>query len=95
MSILPYKLDITQIEVDLKRLERSVVWKEFFHGKEQLETQGERIFKTKKTNFPKNYHVPEGLKTFVNSLRSEIQDPRNRNNVKCNLPQGELEALQQ
>ena len=33
-SILPKKLDITQIFVDLKHFERSVLWKKFHHGKE-------------------------------------------------------------
>ena len=94
-SILPYKLDITQVQVDLKRLERSTVWKEFWHGKGDKEPQQENIFKIKKTNFPKNYMVPEGLKTFVNSIRSEIQDPCNRSNEGCNLPPCELEALKQ
>ena len=53
-SILPYKLDITQGEVDLKRFERSTVWKEFFHGQEDKESQEKSIFKITKTNFPKN-----------------------------------------
>ena len=31
-SILPEKLDITQVEVDFKRLERSLKWQEFHFG---------------------------------------------------------------
>ena len=86
---------MTQIEVDLKRLERGVVWKEYMHGKDHQEPYKENIFRTRKTKFPKHNTVPEGLKTFVNSIRSEIQDPRNRKSVKCNLSQGEIIAMQQ
>ena len=44
-------------------------------------------------NLPKNYTVPEGLKTFLSSIKSEIGDPRNRNTESCNLPIDEQEAL--
>ena len=33
-AILPLKLDITQVLVDFKRYKQSLVWKEFFDGKE-------------------------------------------------------------
>ena len=46
-----------------------------------------------KTNMPKNYSVPEGLKVFLKAIKSEIQDPRNRNKVECNLPEDEMQAL--
>ena len=49
--------------------------------------------KHKKNNLPQNYIVPEGLKTFLSSVKSEITDPRNRNTAECNLPREELEAL--
>ena len=63
-SILPYKLDMTQVWVDLKRFERSAVWTEFWHGREDQESQEPKIFKEHKTNLPKNNCVPEGLKSF-------------------------------
>ena len=66
-----------------------------FHGKYDNEAPQENIFKTKKTNFPKNYSVPEGLTNFINSIKSKIHSPQNRNNVECNISQGELEALKQ
>ena len=55
----------------------------------------EPIFPTHKTNMPKNYAVPEGLKVFLNSVKSELTDPRNRNKEECNLPVDEINALKQ
>ena len=45
-GVLPNKLDMTQIEVDLKRLERGVVWKEYLHGKDHQEPYKENMFRT-------------------------------------------------
>ena len=42
---------------------------------------------------PKIYVVPEGLRTFLNSVKSEVCDPRNRNAADCNLPINELMTL--
>ena len=62
-SILPLKLDLTQVLVDFKRFERSMIWHEYFYGTEiEGETRG-KIFKSSKTNLPKNYKSPDGLKT--------------------------------
>ena len=44
---------------------------------------------------PKNYTVPEGLKVFLNSVKSELTDPKNRNTVESNLPIDEIQALKQ
>ena len=93
-SILPKKLDMTQVWVDFKRFERSCIWTEYWHGKENHERQLKPIFQLQKTNLPKNYHVPDGLKTFLGSVRSELQDHKNRNSAECNLTQRELIALQ-
>ena len=35
--ITPLKLDITQILVDYRKFERTMVWREFWHGREQNE----------------------------------------------------------
>ena len=92
-SILPKKLDITQVLLDFERFKRKMIWKEFFHGQEQEQEYSEPIFKTKKNNMPKDHITPHGLTTFLNSIRSEIMDPKNRNEEKCNLPKEEIEAL--
>ena len=63
-SILPRKLDITQVFVDYKRYEISMIWKEVFHGEEQQNEREVPIFKTQKKQFTTNYIVPEGLNTF-------------------------------
>ena len=94
-SILPLKLDITQVLVDFKRFERSMIWQEYFYGTESDSDSRSKIFKTKKTNLPRNYKSPEGLKTYLNSIKSEITDHRNRNDVQCNLPKDEIEALKE
>ena len=94
-AVLPLKLDITQVLVDFKQFERSTIWKEFWYGREQNADKKIPIFRNKKHNLPKNYQVPDGLKTFLNSVKSEFMDHRNRNQVECNLPQDELNALKQ
>ena len=53
------------------------------------------IFKRHKNNLPKNHSSPAALKTFLNSVKSEIMDPKNRNEVKCNPPLEELSALKE
>ena len=94
-AIQPLNLDITQVLVDYKRFERSVRWQEFWHERECDETREVPIFKTKKTNFPKNHQPPQGLKMFLGAVKSEIMDPHNRNRVKCNLTDEELKALKE
>ena len=96
-AILPLKLDITEVLVDFNIYSMAVVWHEYWHGKED---DGENdiskpIFNIKKNNLPKNYSSPSGLKTFLNSIKSEIMDPRNRNEEECNLPEEEVIALKQ
>ena len=66
-SLLPLKPDITQTLVEYKRFARSAIWAEFHYGKNSQEPE-EKIFKTHKTNMPKNYSYPEGLKTFLSSV---------------------------
>ena len=53
-SILPDKIDITQLLVDYKRYERAVIWTEYWHGRENIELKEQPIFKTNKSNLPKN-----------------------------------------
>ena len=85
-AVLPIRLDITQILVDNKKYERSLVWHEFWFGREDADTTyNPPMFKTNKTNFPKNHTIPEGLKVMIGAIKSEIVDPMNRNKVTCNL----------
>ena len=92
-AVLPRKLDITQILVDFNRFARSAIWQEYWHERESENQLNKPIFKKKKNNLPKNHTTPAGLKTFLNSIKSEIMDPRNRDEAKCNLEPDELEAL--
>ena len=94
-AVLPVKLDITQVLVDWRRFERTMIWREWWYGREDLTENIEPIFKAKKNNLPKNYKVPNGLKTYINSVKSEIVDPKNRNKIENNLPAEELKALKE
>ena len=49
----------------------------------------------RKNNLPKNYKSPDGLKTYLGCIRSEIMDHRNRYTVECNLPPDEIDALRE
>ena len=94
-AVLPLKLDITQVLTDFRQFERRVLWKEFWHGTESEKEEKEKIFKTEKTNRPRDHVTPEGLKTFLGSIKSELMDHRNRNKEHCNLPIEELNALKE
>ena len=92
-AVLPNKLDITQVLVDWKRFKRTMIWREWWFGREAVDDIKEPIFKTKKSNLPKNYKMPNGLRTYVTAVKSEIIDPKNRNKVKSNLTVEEQQAL--
>ena len=94
-AILPLKLDITQVLVDFNRFARAAIWQEYWFGIDVEKEFKQPIFKKKKTNLPKKHSTPSGLKTFLESIRSEIMDPRNRNTEKCNLPVDEIAALKE
>ena len=94
-SILPLKLDITQTLVEFKRFQRTMIWKEFWYGQNPDETYKPPIFKVTKTNLPKNHKTHNGLKTYLGEKKSEILDHQNRNKVKSNLPEDEIEALKE
>ena len=94
-SVLPKKLDITQVLCDYEKFKRITIWKEFWYGVEETEEKKIPLFKVDKTNYPKNHTTPRGLITFLSSIKSEIMDPLNRNKVEPNLPPGEIEALKE
>ena len=41
------------------------------------------------------WSIPDALKVFLSSVKSDFMDPRNRNSVSCNIPQDEIEALKE
>ena len=51
-SILPKKIDSTQVQVDFQRLKKSVIWTEFWHWRDQKKEIVMPIFKTYKSNLP-------------------------------------------
>ena len=93
--VLPYKLDITQTLVEFDRFERSIKWNEYWFGQENLEEKEKPLYKTQKNNLPKNYTVPQGLKTFLSAIKSEIIVSKKRNSVPCNIPPDEIVALKE
>ena len=93
--VLPNKLDINQVLVDWKWFERTMIWKEWWFGREGDINMKEPIFKVKKNNMQKNYSMPHGLKTHTNAVRSEIVDPKNRIKVISNLTVEEQDALKE
>ena len=60
-AILPLKLDITQVLVGVKKFEKSIIWKEFWFGRDKEEFKPP-IFKSKKINLPKKLHCVRGAK---------------------------------
>ena len=94
-AILPLKLDVTQVLTDFRRFERTLVWKEFWHGRDTDNTQERETptFKKKKNNFPRNYKTPQDLQNYLAAVKSDILDPKNRNVAEPNLPKQEVEAL--
>ena len=94
-AILPLKLDITEVLVDFNKFYRAAIWQEYWFEREVDEDYIKPIFKKNKFNLPKNHETPKGLKTFWNSIKSEIMDPKNRTNEKCNLPHDEILALKE
>ena len=93
--ILPLKLDMTQVFTDFRKFERSIIWHEFWFGRDEDNNKEEPIFKRQKTNMPKGHTTPEDLKVFLSSVKSELSDPRNRNKEGCNLPVNEINALKE
>ena len=93
-SILPLKLNITEVLMEFNRFSRASIWHEYWHGRDRDEEYKLPIFKTQKYNLPKNHITPAGLKVFLSSVKSEIMDHKNRNEEKCNLPPEEISALE-
>ena len=91
-ALTPLKLDITQVLVDFHRHERTMIWKEFWFEREDG-NQKPPIFKSKKTNYPRNHKTPLELKNYLAAVKSDLLDPKNRHKVKPNLPEDELKAL--
>ena len=95
-AILPQKLNLTQVLADISEFERTMEWIEFFHDKDKdNDHKGAKLFKEKKTNRPKDHPTPKGLTTFINSVRSELLDPLNRNKARPNLAPDEYEGLKE
>ena len=94
-AVLPLKLDITEVLVDFNKFARAAYWQEYWYNQEREEEYEKPIFKSHKSNLPNKHNTPKRLKTFLESIKSEIMDPKNRNNEKSNLPPDEIAALKE
>ena len=94
-AVMPLKLDITEVLVDFNRFARAAIWHEYWHGREKDKDYKKPLFRSQKNNLPKNYQTPKGLKSYLDSVKSAIMDPRNRNKEDCNLPVEEVQALKE
>ena len=83
-AIVPLKLDISQLITDFKSFERTMVWQEYWYGKDS-DPNIPPIFKPKKHNFPRKHKSPKGLLNYLAAVRSEIVDPMNRHKVSSNI----------
>ena len=92
-AVLPLKLDIAQILTDFRRFERTMLWKEFWFGKDSEEAYNPPMFKKRKQNFPSKHTAPRGLRDCLAAVKSEIADPKNRRRVVSNIKEDEKEAL--
>ena len=63
-AVLSNRLDHTHVLTDFRYFERTMIWIEFWHGRDHENHLRKRIFKRKKANLPKNYKIPNQLKTF-------------------------------
>ena len=73
-----------------------MAWHKFWYNKDEEEQQYiPPIFKTNKSNFPKKHSTPEGLKNMLAAVKSEINDPMNRNKTQPNLPTYLLLAMKE
>ena len=87
------KVDLTQLEVDMRYFERNLFWTDVFDG-EKDENFKPSIFRERKANFPTKYNPPEALKTFISSFKTDLRDPESRKkNIKPNLSPSEKAAL--
>ena len=63
-SILPLKLNLTQVLVEYQKFERTMLWTEFWANQPQQDFKPP-IFKKVKTNLQTKHPTPAGLKTFL------------------------------
>ena len=94
-SILPDKIDNTQILTEHKRFERTMFWKSFWAEKGNSIRENDKvyIFRGKENNFPRNYNPPDSLKAFLGSVKYDLMDPSSRKRVPSNLNIEEQQGL--
>jgi hypothetical protein len=95
--VTPLTLNITNVQVDYRKFERSIKWKEFFanqndDAESDIEPSCKKdIFPKEKSNIPLNSST--AVKTFLNSVKSE-KVGSTYNKTKANISKAEREALE-
>ena len=72
-----------------------MLWREFWYSQEQNGERKPSIFKTNKTNLPRNHKTPKALKDCLAAVKSDLMDPQSRCPAKCNVTTEELKALKE
>ena len=57
-SLIPLKLDITEILVDFNRFARAAIWQEYWFKRETGEEYAQPLFRTKKNNLSRLVSFP-------------------------------------
>ena len=96
-SLLNKGMGFVPVPSKHKHFTKNMTWVEYWFDKDEDDSEMDgkpKIFKEKKSNFPKKRKLPEALTTFFRATESEIMVPGNRNrNVRPNLSPVETEAL--
>ena len=93
-SITPLNLNMSQVVTDFAKFEKNCEWTEYWSEEEPDPNYKPPLFKKQSTKRPPKSHPrPAALKTYLSAVRSEIEDPLNRNKIRPNLPPEEKTAL--
>ena len=95
--IKPLKINLSSILTDFKRFKRKMLWHEYFYGEDKVDYKAP-LFKTEKTNVPRNHPQPRALEVFHHSVENFISDKSNWNRKllnpkRSNISDGEFNAL--
>ena len=74
-----------------------MLWHEYFYGEDKMDYEAP-LFKTEKTNVPRNHPQPRALEVFHHSVENFISDKSNWNKKllnpkRSNISDGEFNAL--
>ena len=97
--VKPLSVELSKVLTDFKKFERKLIWREFFHDKDNDEYIPP-VFKEEKTNLPRNHPLPKGLQKFSNTVECNLQDKSQWNKEhldpkNSNISSEEVSALKE